>query len=141
MIKRRTIPILPMPEPPKAKSGTPAPLRKSVDPLKAQQVEDSLRATIRQNALSEESDYARVMRRYEERVHNPMTAIRARCIQCCVGQPWEVAKCTCTHCALHPFRMGVNPFNKKTAERLARDGAEAEQDEDDIDDETEEVDR
>ena len=65
-----------------------------------------------------QSDYERVMARYVARIHNPMSAIRAKCVQCCLGQPGEVAKCTVTQCALHPFRMGTNPHNKRVRERL-----------------------
>ena len=53
------------------------------------------------------------------RVRNPMTAVRARCIQCTNGQVSEVKLCPSTECALHPFRMGKNPFNLKTRKRLA----------------------
>lgn len=76
-------------------------------------------------------DYAAVVKRYEAKVKNPKTAIRARCIQCCNGQMKEVQLCPCTGCALHPFRMGINPFNKRTAARLAGEaGADDETEED-----------
>ena len=33
-------------------------------------------------------------------------AIRAKCIDCCGGQPYEVKKCTVTSCPLWNYRMG-----------------------------------
>lgn len=44
---------------------------------------------------------------------NPLKAIRAKCLDCCGGMPSEVRDCTIESCALHPFRMGKNPFRKK----------------------------
>ena len=44
---------------------------------------------------------------------NPMRAIREKCLDCSCQQPMEVKECTVKTCALHPFRMGVNPFRTK----------------------------
>lgn len=74
-------------------------------------------------ALKSGKEYLAVIKRYEDRVKNPLTAIRARCIQCCCGQPKEVLLCPSVTCALHPFRMGTNPNNKRTKERLEREAA------------------
>ncbi len=41
----------------------------------------------------------------------PIAAIRARCLDCCVGQPGEVRKCVAVECPAWPFRMGVNPWH------------------------------
>lgn len=68
---------------------------------------------------SGETDYAGIIARYMARVKNPMTAIRARCIQCTAGQIAEVKLCPSRECALHPFRMGKNVYNLKTRKRLA----------------------
>lgn len=65
------------------------------------------------------TDYNAVIRRYESKVKNPRTAIRARCIQCCNGQLKEVQLCPVKDCALHPFRMGENPFNLRTKAKNA----------------------
>jgi hypothetical protein len=65
-----------------------------------------------------DTDYEGVMARYAARVKNPMTAIRARCVQCCNGSVHEVKRCPVTTCMLHPFRNGENPFNKKVRARL-----------------------
>ena len=75
------------------------------------------------------TDYGAVIKRYEDKVRNPLTGIRAKCVQCCCGQLKEVQLCAIKECALHPFRMGINPFNKKTAERMARE-SEGDEDED-----------
>lgn len=42
----------------------------------------------------------------------PLKAIRAKCLDCCVGQPSEVRKCTDEDCALFPYRFGHNPSRK-----------------------------
>lgn len=43
----------------------------------------------------------------------PISAIRAKCLDCCGGSPSEARKCTALDCALWPMRMGVNPFYGK----------------------------
>lgn len=86
------------------------------------------------------TDHAAVVKRYESKIKNPRTAIRARCIQCCNGQVKEVALCPCETCALHKFRMGENPFNKRTAARMARDAAGLPRDESDDSDDDDEQD-
>lgn len=63
------------------------------------------------------SDFPRSQRR-----KNPLKAIRAKCLDCCCGQPQEVRKCMAIDCDLWPFRMGTNPFREKqqlSPERLA----------------------
>lgn len=87
-------------------------------------------------AKKQENVYQITIRRYKEKIKNPRTAIRAKCVECSGGMLKEVAECPVTSCALHPFRMGENPFNKKTRERLMRDGVlvpDESQDEDDED--------
>jgi hypothetical protein len=42
-----------------------------------------------------------------------LEAVRAKCLDCCCQQPSEVRYCTATFCALWPFRMGANPFNRR----------------------------
>ena len=42
-----------------------------------------------------------------------LKAIRAKCLDCCGGSPSEVRECEIDQCALHPYRMGSNPFRKK----------------------------
>lgn len=39
----------------------------------------------------------------------PVKAIRAKCIECCAGQIYEVKHCTVTKYALYPYRMGHRP--------------------------------
>ena len=39
----------------------------------------------------------------------PMSAIRAKCIECCCGNAAEVRRCEIADCALHPYRSGHNP--------------------------------
>ena len=53
---------------------------------------------------------------------NPVKVIREKCVDCCCGSVYEVAKCTAEKCPLHPWRMGKNPYRKKverTEEELA----------------------
>lgn len=66
--------------------------------------------------------YVETIKRYAEKVKNPLTAIRAKCVECSGGSLKEVAQCPVTKCALHPFRMGTNPLHKKTRDRLAKEG-------------------
>jgi len=50
---------------------------------------------------------------YRAAGHEPMPilkAIRAKCIDCCAGQPSEVRKCIATGCPSWPYRMATNPF-------------------------------
>ena len=44
---------------------------------------------------------------------NPMRAIREKCLDCSCQQPMEVKECTVKTCALHPFKMGKNPYRAK----------------------------
>ena len=44
---------------------------------------------------------------------NPLRAIREKCLDCSCQQPMEVKECTVKTCALHPFRMGKNPYRAK----------------------------
>ncbi len=43
---------------------------------------------------------------------SPGKAIRAKCLDCCGGVAREVDRCRVVKCALHPFRLGKNPFRK-----------------------------
>ena len=138
---RPPAPSQPAPAEPGTKVTTTAAKPRRTIPIRA--VDTAAEAKRRENAytppegLNPEGsgvDYAAVVKRYEAKVKNPKTAIRARCIQCTNGQMKEVQLCPCTTCALHPFRMGENPFNKRTAERLAREAGADEQDDDEDDD-------
>lgn len=44
---------------------------------------------------------------------SPLRAIREKCIDCCCGQMGEVKLCPNERCALHPFRLGKNPYRAK----------------------------
>ena len=39
-----------------------------------------------------------------------LKAIRAKCLDCCAGQPGEIKRCTAIGCALWPYRMATDPF-------------------------------
>ena len=39
----------------------------------------------------------------------PVKAIRAKCIECCNGQVYEVRLCPITSCPLYGYRMGHRP--------------------------------
>ena len=53
----------------------------------------------------------------EEKRLTPIKAIRTKCLDCCCWQKSEVKNCGITTCALHPYRMGHNPYitRKKNA--------------------------
>jgi len=59
----------------------------------------------------------------KRKIRNPLKAIRAKCLECCGASPKEVRLCPDLNCALHPFRMGRNPFERrpKGSPRLAAD--------------------
>jgi hypothetical protein len=45
---------------------------------------------------------------------NPLVAIKAYCLhQCCWGVRKNWKDCKSATCAIHPFRLGVNPYRKK----------------------------
>lgn len=45
-------------------------------------------------------------------LHNPVKAIRAKCLRCTCDNPVEVDKCPITDCPLYPFRYGKNPYRR-----------------------------
>ena len=47
---------------------------------------------------------------------NPVKAIRAYCLNCCLESANEVALCTADECELYEFRMGKNPYRKERTE-------------------------
>ena len=44
---------------------------------------------------------------------NPVKAIRAYCLSCCLENANEVAQCAASSCELWEFRMGKNPYRAK----------------------------
>lgn len=62
----------------------------------------------------EDDDKARVIAKYKEKIRNPMTAVRAHCVECMGGYVKEVEQCTSPQCSLYPFRGGKNPFHTRT---------------------------
>ena len=55
--------------------------------------------------------------------HNPLKALRARCLDCCCGSAPEVRKCTAVNCPSWPFRMGTSPW--KAPRQLSDEQREA----------------
>lgn len=54
---------------------------------------------------------------------NPVKAIRAYCLSCCLESAEEVRQCPADGCELHAFRFGKNPYRAKreyTEEQLAK---------------------
>jgi hypothetical protein len=49
----------------------------------------------------------------ENRITNPVKAIRAKCLECSCGSSNEVTLCSIPDCALYPFRFGKNPYRSK----------------------------
>lgn len=84
------------------------------------------------------TDYRKVVERYQAKVKNPKSAIRAKCVECSGGSLKEVQMCPVKACALHPFRLGENIFHKKTRDRLARENGD-DHDESEAQDESEET--
>jgi len=44
---------------------------------------------------------------------SPLQAIRAKCLDCCVGSAHEVAVCGCRDCSLFEYRFGRRPTVKE----------------------------
>ena len=97
-----------------------APGTQPATPPTPKREEDPSLAAEEAESRRQADDSARIIKRYIDRIKNPMTAIRARCIQCCGGQPSEVRLCPANTCALWPMRMGDNPYNLKTRKGLAQ---------------------
>ena len=60
---------------------------------------------------------------YDFTVDEPLSrtkAIRAKCLECCSGNPAEVRRCHISDCALWPWRMGSASLR---AQRAAKSGA------------------
>ena len=51
--------------------------------------------------------------------NSALLAIRAKCLDCVCGSDSEIRKCTLTHCALYPFRMGKRPGSKSRPTKKA----------------------
>lgn len=65
-------------------------------------------------------DHVALIAKYEAKIKNRGTAIRAFCIGCSGGSLSEVRDCQVKKCALFAYRMGTDPGNKKTLDRLAK---------------------
>lgn len=48
--------------------------------------------------------------KYQRRIKNRATAIRAYCVSCQGGSVVDVRNCPSVTCPLHPFRMGTDPL-------------------------------
>jgi hypothetical protein len=92
----------------------------------------------RAEEVQESSQWVKVIKRYKSRVRNRTTAIRAHCIECSGGSIKEVTECRITTCALHPFRLGKDPFREARAAARSAGGevldAEDAEDEDEPED-------
>lgn len=51
-----------------------------------------------------------------EKQKNPVKAIRAYCLNCCLESSKEVALCAEDGCELFEFRFGKNPYRAKRTE-------------------------
>ena len=56
-------------------------------------------------------------------ITSPVKAIRAKCLDCCMGSPAEVKRCHISDCELHPFRFGKNPYSKRKLSEEQRQAA------------------
>ena len=56
-------------------------------------------------------------------IRNPVKAIRAHCLSCAYSAK-EVELCPVEACALHPFRLGKNPYRKPQSEAQRAASAE-----------------
>lgn len=111
ILRRRVIPVLPV----TADAATPPTLAKRrVNAAISHEVAEKKRLE------NYDREARKTVERYRAKISNYRTAIRAKCVECSNGSLKEVADCLVKACALYPFRMGENPFNKKTRERMER---------------------
>jgi len=50
----------------------------------------------------------------DEKITSPIKAIKQFCFECCGRSNWEVKQCPACNCQLHEFRLGKNPYLKRT---------------------------
>ena len=55
----------------------------------------------------------------EEKRLTPIKAIRAKCLECSCGNVNEVKLCVIPDCPLYPYRLGHNPYIKRSEEQKA----------------------
>ena len=55
-----------------------------------------------------------------EEIHNPVKAIRAKCLDCSTGAVSEIRECLIGNCPLYPFRLGKNPYRNQNLSEEAR---------------------
>lgn len=53
----------------------------------------------------------RIICTYKSKIKNPLTAIRAFCVECHGGSAVSVTDCMSHSCSLYPFRMGKNTMH------------------------------
>jgi hypothetical protein len=53
---------------------------------------------------------------------SPLSAIRAKCRDCCCYQPGEVRRCEAVKCPLWPFRAGLHPWHAALGKTRQSDG-------------------
>ena len=95
-----------------ARRTTALPASAEIEQQRKEEIKARLLAAL-PGAVNPASESADTIERYKAKVRNPMTAIRAKCVECSGGSLKEVAECKELSCALIPFRMGKNPFRKK----------------------------
>lgn len=49
-----------------------------------------------------------------------LKVIREKCLDCCAGNAAEVRRCTSVSCALWPYRMAANPFDRRPGVGFAK---------------------
>lgn len=60
------------------------------------------------------SKETRIISRYKDAIKNPLTAIRSHCVECMGAAIQSVAECSAPSCSLYKFRMGKNPYHKRS---------------------------
>lgn len=83
--------------------------------------------------VSPEEDKNRIILKYLEKVHNPMSAIRAFCVCCMAGYLSEIRQCPSNKenatqgepwCPLWEFREGKNPYHSRKAKPKQEEDSE-----------------
>lgn len=103
-----------------------APRRKVAEAITADELRNRLRGALPDGSEinPDGSSYLATIAKYKKRVRNPMTAIRAKCVECSGGSIKEVTECRVVGCPLYLFRTGHNPFHSRSKIRQEADAEE-----------------
>ena len=90
-------------------------------PVAKEKVEKKEKPVEEKKTVLAADDEMRIIARYKARISNPLTAIRAFCVECMGGAPQSVSDCPSKTCSLWNVRMGKNMYDARVVKRLAEE--------------------